>query len=141
MTLDRELTEAEQEEEKKAVRKAMDQVVAAYGKRDSEAMAAASHDQFITFGRIARGKAEIAELWSNIFSQWGEQEVNILEDFGIEFLAPNVAVWRARGEFANRTGPDGESLPPQGFVGANVYIKKEGKWRRASAFIMVDPDA
>ena len=136
-----ELTKAEQEKEEAAIREVMDQVLDAYGNRDSRAMAEASHDQFITFARITRGKAEIEEFWSGKFKQWGDQKLEPSQDLGVEFLAPNVAVWRSQGAFIDRPGTDGKPLPPQKFVGANLYIKKAGKWRRATAFIMSVTDA
>ena len=141
MTLDTGLTEEEQEKETAAIREVMDQVLVAYGNQDIKTMTEISHDVLMSYGQVARGKTEVEAFWAAKFRQWGDQKVAPSQDLGIEFLAPNVAVWRGMGEFIDRTDPDGKPLPPQKYIGANVYIKSEGKWRRGAAFVMPIPDA
>lgn len=133
------------EEEKvleKEVRDVLDKIILAYDNRDAKAMAEMTDDPFFMLEGVFKGRENLETLWVNLFRLWGTQKVVALEDMGIDFLTPDVAIWRGTSKFINRTDNEGNPLPPEKVVGANIYIKKEGRWLRAGAFVkpIVDPD-
>jgi len=129
--LDHSYCEAEEE----AIREALEEILVAYGNYDGKAMSELSHDPFIMYEGVFEGRSSIDSLWENLLRMWKTQKVVPLEDLGVHFLTPDVAIWRGSSEFVDRLDAEGQPLPPQQVVGATVFVKTEGKWRRACAFV------
>ena len=129
-----ELSEEEEETEIGEIRKVLDGISASYAKYDSKAIAAMTHDPWVMMDRTVKGRPNVSRFWEDILGAWKTKKVVELDDFEITLLAPNAAIAKGRCEFVDAVDEEGNPLPPRQVAWANVFIKKDGRWRRACAF-------
>ena len=122
--------------EEQALREVAQEVLVAYENRDSKAMADMCDEPFMNLGTIFRGRDSIQALIETLLGGLGTTQLNILEEIGLEFVTPEVAILQTRFEFTNRP-PDADGNPqgPQQFFAANIVVKKDGQWMRKAAFL------
>jgi ketosteroid isomerase-like protein len=128
------------EAEEKAIREVMEQIRDAYNRKDAKVMVATGDDRIYTFSTIIEGPEAIESFFTSFFEGNETMKLNPLEDMGVHFLTPNVAVFMGRSEFANRVDEEGKPLPPREFIGVNHYVKRNGQWKRASAYLQFSND-
>jgi ketosteroid isomerase-like protein len=121
--------------EEKAIREALAQILDAYGASDSKTMASLSDETFMNTRMVRTGREEVEKWWATVFEAWGPTTVHPIRDFGIVFVTPDVAIWRGISEFRDRVDADGNPVPPQQVIGANVWVKRNGRWYRAATFV------
>ena len=127
--------EFDQAAEEAAVRNVLEGFKAAYNKHDAQAMPSFFSDEGIVLWRDdVTGGAAIEDVYTDMFDRNKDVRAEIVEDFGIRFLTPTVAVWRGVVEYTGLLGADGEALPPSTSQGALMIVKQEGQWRCAAMF-------
>lgn len=128
--------EADLEAEEQAVREVAQAVLAAYENRDSKTMVDMCDEPFMNLGTVFRGRDSMQATFEAFFAGLGATRLNILEEIGLEFVTPEVAILQTRFEFTNRPpDADGNPQPPEQYYDANVYVKKDGRWLRKAAFL------
>lgn len=133
MSSDAEVARAKDEA---AIRRVVREVADIYKSRDSVAMSNICDETFMNLGSVYRGRENIEIFFRGFFKGMGDIQVSILEEIDLDFVTPDVAIYQMRVEFTNLPpGADGNPQPPQEWVAANVYVKREGIWRRHGAFL------
>jgi ketosteroid isomerase-like protein len=127
--------EVDYEAEEKAIREVISRIREAYGKKDAKVMADTADEKLYTFTETAEGSEAIERMFADFFEDNETMKLNPLEDMGVHFLTPNVAVFMGRYEFLDMVDAEGKPLPPQEFIGVNHYVKRNGQWKRASAYL------
>jgi len=121
--------QAQSSADEAAVRQAMEQFVAAYNSHDAKVMLALYADDYKTWTGTPIDRA----AWEKGFSERQKDHLEV-EDIGIVFVTPDVAIYKCRDEYTNRLDEDGKPLPPAKSLVAVVYVKRNGQWLRAAVF-------
>ena len=90
--------------------------------------------------RVMEAVREAVERGVVVIVSTGRSElptIPILEEIGLDFVTPDVAILQTRSEFTGLP-PDAvwSSGPRQEFFAANVYVKRDGQWKRKAAFLL-----
>ena len=120
---------ADQAADEAAIRKVVEQVNTAYNKKDAKAMASGFTENFENLSGTRKGRKELSEYWASQKSHYKQ-----LDEIGIIFVTPDVAIFKERGELTGRFDADGKPQPPQKVLEAWVLVKKNGKWMVAAFF-------
>ena len=120
-----------------AVREAAKQWIAAANAHDAKAIAKATAalvtEDYEFWGGTVKGRAAY-EKWLSEFFTGQHVHVKQLEEIGIVFVTPDVAIYKARNEWSGFVDEDGKPIPPAKNLRANVYVKQGGKWLVAATF-------
>jgi ketosteroid isomerase-like protein len=121
--------------DKAAIRQANEQRLAAWNAKDVKAYLP-FFDEDCTNG-WAGGPCAATPRDTGAFAETQKNaQVKILEDIGIVFVTPDVAIHRYTHESSGLLDEeDGKPLPPQKAQRANVFVRKGGKWLLA-VFLM-----
>ncbi len=120
---------ADQAEDEAAIRKVVEQVNAAYNKKDAKAMASCITENFENWSGTRKGRKQSSEYWASDKGQYKQ-----LDEIGIIFVTPDVAIFKEHGENTGGLDADGKPLPPQKVLEAWVLVKKNGNWLGAAIF-------
>lgn len=124
------VAEASRRADEQAIRKLWEQVVAAYNRGDARTIAqlwAQDGDAMDVDGSLFRGRAEVENLFAEIFSSSRERRASSPVT-SVRFLKPDVAIVDGSYEISGRRSPAGESLPIVKGLFTFVATKKEGQW-------------
>jgi uncharacterized protein (TIGR02246 family) len=124
----------DQAAEEAAVRQFEEQLVSAYNNYDSAAFLSFYADDFENWTGTLKGRASLEEGAAKFFERQRELKATLLEDMGIIFVTPDVAIAKARYEETGRLGEDGQALPPYRYLEADVLVKRDGRWQRVAMF-------
>ncbi len=123
----------DQAAEEAAIREAFEEFKTAYNNHDAKGMPSFFLDETLVLWREeVKGRAAIEKDYEDIFERNKGIHAEVVEDFGILFVSPTVALWRATVEYTGVYDADGEPEPPWKSRGALVMVKKEGQWRDAA---------
>jgi hypothetical protein len=120
---------ADQAADEAAIRELVKKANDAFNKHDAKGMAACIVENFESQDGKRKGRKEQSEAWA---SQKGQYEQ--LDEIGIIFVTPDVAIFKEYGENTGGVDSDGKPLPPQKALEAWVLVKKNGKWLGAALF-------
>ena len=124
---------AVQAEDEAAIRKAMEQKIAAFNNHDAKGMAAL-WDKSAESWDGSRKRAAQAEYYADMFKRQPSIKSKRLEEIGIIFFTPDVAVYKALMDNTGMVDEDGKPLPQVKWLGAWIMVKKNGKWLGAAFF-------
>jgi ketosteroid isomerase-like protein len=125
----------DQAAEEAAIREVFDEFKLTYNNHDVEVLPSFFLDDSLAqWTNETKGAAAIEKLYTGIFERGEDIHAEMVEDFGILFLSPTVALWRGTGEYTGLSDADGNPGPPRKNRGALVFVKKEGQWRMAAMF-------
>jgi uncharacterized protein (TIGR02246 family) len=124
----------DQAAEEAAVRKFEEQLVSAFNNHDSSAFISFCAEDIENWTGTNKGRRAIEEVIVEFFEQQKNVKATLLEDIGIVFVTPDVAIAKARYEETGRVGDDGQSLPPYRYLEADVLAKRDGRWQRVAIF-------
>ncbi len=124
---------ADQTEDEATIRKLVEQMNTAFNNHDAEGMAA-SWDEAIENWRGNRKGAASVEYYSDLFKQQPRIKSNLLEEVGIVFLTPDVAIFKALMDNTGLVDKEGKPRPQVKWLGAWVFVKKDGKWLNTTFF-------
>ncbi len=125
---------AQAEEDEAAIRKVVEQVTAAFNNHDGKGMGALSE---ISLGENWDGSYKWTAESDNMVALWKQQpsiQNHILEEIGIIFFTPDVAVYKALMDNTGRVDEDGKPLPQVKWLAAVVMVKRNGQWLQAAWF-------
>ena len=124
---------ADQAEDEAAIRKMQQQIMAAHAKQDAKAIAALMDEDFQNWDGTVKGRAAEEKQRRENFERQKVQ-AKILDEIGIVFVTPEVAIYKFRVEITGSLDADGKPLPPLKMLYASVCVKKNDKWLRAAVF-------
>jgi ketosteroid isomerase-like protein len=119
---------AERAEDEVAIRAAMDRMYAALNRHDAKGVVAEMDESFETWEGDMKGLAAREKYWEGFFEANKEAKIELLNEIGIIFVKPDVAIFKARGQASGWGGLDGE------FLSAHVFARKNGRWLEVAAF-------
>ncbi len=125
---------AVQAEDEAAIRKVWEQMSVAYNNHDAKGIAALSE---ISLGESWDGTDKWTAAADNMVDLWKRQpsiKSHILEEIGIIFFTPDVAVYKALMDNTGMVDEDGKPLPQVKWLAASVMVKRNGKWLSAAFF-------
>jgi len=126
--------EAQSTADEAAVRKATEQWFAALNARDAKAAAALTDEINENWAGEVKGRAAREESLRTRFERMPDAQDEMLEDMGVVFVTPDVAVHKFGERHLGRLDADGKPLQPVSGWRAHVYVKKSGRWLRAAQF-------
>jgi uncharacterized protein (TIGR02246 family) len=112
-----------------AIRELVKKANEAFNRHDAEAMAAFFVENFETPDGKYRGRKQVSDYFASMKNQYKQ-----LDEIGIIFVTPDVAIFKEYGENTDNVDADGKSLPPSKALEAWVLVKKNGKWLAAALF-------
>jgi ketosteroid isomerase-like protein len=119
---------AQSAEDEAAIRKTVEQFWTTANKREIEAHCAMLDENVENWTGSISSRAAYEEYWS----EWWERQKNVqhkvVEELGLTFVTPDVAVHKFRAENTGAVDADGKPLPPTRWQGAWVWVKKGGRW-------------
>ena len=120
---------ADQAADEAAIREVVKQANAAFNNHDAKAMAAFDVENIESWDGKRKGRKQLSEWFASMKGQYKQ-----LDEIGITFVTPDVAIFKEYGENTDRLDADGKPLPPQKALEAWVLVKKNGKWLGAAIF-------
>ena len=115
------------EAEKAAIRETIKTALEGLNNHDIQTHLSTLTEDFETWSR--RGdkttrEKNFTELW-----EWQKNaKYNVIEELGITFISPDVALYKARCESTGEVEEDGTPIPRNEWQGVWIFAKKGGKW-------------
>lgn len=125
---------ADQSEDEAAIRKVREQQDAAFSNHDAKGMAAHLDPSAESWDGSLKGAAQLTAFYADMFKRQPDIKSDLLEEIGIIFLTPDVAVYKARRDNTGLIDKDGKPRPQLKWLGAWVMVKKDNKWLVAAFF-------
>ena len=125
---------ADQAEDEAAIRKATQQFMAAYNKKDTKAVVATIGDNCQNWLGTRKSRADYVKWYEERFEQQKTHQRKLSEEVGIDFITPDIAIHKFRIEFTGWVDADGKPVPPGKRLLAWLYMKKNGQWMRRANF-------
>jgi ketosteroid isomerase-like protein len=125
---------ADKAEDEAAIRKAVEQLFAAMHKHDAKAYGALCAENFETWEGDVKGRAAMEKLMSDTFATAKDIQFELLDEIGIVFAAPDVAIYKHTDKITGALDDDEEPLPPFKRLSARVFVKQNGNWLFATHF-------
>ena len=124
----------DQAAEEAAIREVGEQFLTAFNNHDAKAYTSLVDENFENWEGDLKGRAAFEKMLTESFERQKSIKAKALDDIGIVFATPNVAIWKGRAEFVGRLDADGKPLPPLRMLVAQVLVKKNSNWLRAARF-------
>ena len=126
---------ADQTEDEAAIRKAEEMCLAAHHSHDATALAATYDENAENWIGTIKGRAVIEKQYGeNYAGPLQNLKIKVLDEIGIVFVTPDVAIYKARYEFSGMLDEEGKALPTNKVLYAKVFVKKNGKWLGAHGY-------
>jgi hypothetical protein len=124
----------DQAAEEVAVRNAMETTRTAYNNHDVKAYIAMCDESIEEWDGSVKGRAAWEKMVAEGLERQKDCQNQQLEEIGIVFITPEVAIHKCREETSNYLDADGKPLPPSKRLAARVLVKKNGKWLYTASF-------
>ncbi len=76
----------------------------------------------------------LVNYYSDLFKRQTRIKSDLLEEIGIIFVTPDVAIYKALMDNTGLVDKEGKLRPQLKWLGAWVFVKKDGKWLNAAFF-------
>jgi uncharacterized protein (TIGR02246 family) len=120
-------------EDEAAIKKVVEKLYAALNKKDIKAAFALCDENFEDYSGTLKGREANEKRWTPIFeTRFKNVQYKPVEEIGVQFITPNVAIYKDRYDFSGVLDEDGNTRPPSKWSNAHVLVKKEGKWMYAT---------
>jgi len=116
------------------VRKATEQLVAAYNAHDAKAIAALVDENCENWRGTLVGRAAHQENYDGLFMRSKNLRIKLVEDIGVVLLGSDHAIHKFLDEVSGGIDVDGESVRPYERLRAFIYARRGGKWLRVAQF-------
>lgn len=114
-----------------AIRQLITDFATAWNRHDAKAMAesyADDADMLNPFGRAAKGRAEIEQLFTDEHAHAMKASTFSVGHIDVHRLSSDVAVAEAPTDVSGMLSPEGKALPPLKIHLVIICTKKDGKW-------------
>jgi uncharacterized protein (TIGR02246 family) len=120
---------ADQAEDEAAIRQAREKRIAAYNTQNAKLVGETIVEDVEDWAGNLKGKdAGIKALVMLFESAWKDLRITQLEEIGIQFITPDVAVFKSRQVYSGILDETGKTAPSMEVLFAEIYVKKNGKW-------------
>ena len=120
-------------EDEAAIRDVVKKLYAAMNMKNVEAIFALCDENIENFAGTLKGREASINSWKPIFeTRFKNVQYKQFEEIGIQFITPNVAIYKDRYDFSGALDAEGNTLPPSKWSNAHVLVKKNGKWMYAT---------
>jgi uncharacterized protein (TIGR02246 family) len=134
------MTIGQSADDEAAIRKLVKQAYTNFNNHDIEAQFALADENFENFNAKLKGREANQKFWAEVFkTRFKNVKYKQIEEIGIQFITPNVAIYKDRYEFSGVLDKEGNSRPKSTWNNAYVLVKKDGKWKYATV-IQWSPD-
>ena len=117
-----------------AIRTVMEKRKAAFNAKDAQAYAVLHVESFENWLGTVKDRAAFEKDRSERFERQKNEKRELLNEIGIVFVTPEVAIYKGRMEYAGWVDADGKIAPPGKRLLARVLVKKQGQWLIAATF-------
>ena len=111
-----------------AIRDVVAGIYAGFHAHDPAAIARLCDDSLDTWQTGRSGREEVLAWIREMVPGAQSGAARELEELGISFIGPDVAMQKSRRELTGRTDADGNPLPAQSQLFLRVFVKKDGRW-------------
>ena len=125
---------AGQAEDEAAIRKVMEQAYTFANEHDARGLTGLLTEKWEDWGGVRKGRAAWEKYWSELWARQEEAQGKMLEEIGIIFVSPNVAIFKAIDETTGMLDAGGKPLPSRKDLNAHVLVKKDGAWLFVAVF-------
>ena len=126
---------ADQAADEAAIREASKKIEAAFNAHDAKASVAMYDETIEMWDGTYKGRAEQEKAYVEYFkSGLKNAKMTPLEEIGIVFVTPDVAIHKMRREMTGMVDEDGKAMPDAKHIHARVFVKRDGKWLLAAYF-------
>jgi ketosteroid isomerase-like protein len=119
---------ADQAEDEAAIRAAVEQVYATASKQDVKALLATATEDAETWGGGVKGHVALEKYFAELWERQKDVQYKILDEIGIVFVSPDVAIYKNRDEVAGELDADGNPIQPYKRLFALVFVKNNSRW-------------
>jgi ketosteroid isomerase-like protein len=131
---------ADQAAEEAAIRKAAEKIQAVFNEHDAKGLEPLFDEKIESWNGDAKGPSEHSKMYAEIFQRQPELQMNRLEEIGIIFVTPDVAIYKHRRKMTGRRDADGKSLSDLVELHTRVFVKRNGKWLLASYYSGIETE-
>jgi uncharacterized protein (TIGR02246 family) len=124
----------DQAAEEAAIRKVVEKIIETANAHDVEAYTALHAEYAESWDGTAKGRVAWGKFVGDLWESQKDIQYKQLEEIGIVFVTPDVAIFKAVDEVTGSLDSDGTPLPPQNELRARVFVKKDGEWLYAAYF-------
>ncbi len=120
--------------EEETIRAVCGKIVEAYKNHDAPALSAQVDESWENWEGTEKSRADHEKTLAGSFERQKDLGYNLLEEIGVVFLTPDVAIYKVIGEDFGMLDADGQPLPPVKVLEAFVMVKRDGRWMFTSHF-------
>ena len=125
---------ADQAADEAAIREASEKIMAAFNEHDVETALALYDEKIEMWDGTYKGRAGQEKGYIEYFKIAKNAHMKPLEEIGIVFITPDVAIHKMRREMTGIVDMDGKAQPDVKEIHARVFVKRDGKWLLAAYF-------
>ena len=123
-----------QSDDEAAIRKVVEQAVAAANQHDAKAATDLFTKEYENWRGSRKGRAAWEKFYAEFWKINQDSRHKLLDEIGIIFVTPDVAIYKGRDETLGGTDADGNPRLPLRELRAWVLVKREGRWLLAAGF-------
>ena len=128
------LVEADQTADEAAIRETMKKGIDGLNKHDIKAHLSTLTEDYEDWTGSMKGLKAREEYFTERWKWDKNAKYNVVEEIGIIFVSPDVAIYKARCESTGLVEKDGTPRPKNEWIGAWVLVKKSGDWLITASF-------
>jgi uncharacterized protein (TIGR02246 family) len=117
-----------------AVRKVVEQVNTIHNRHDVKALVGLFDETVEDWAGLTKGREAMEKNLTDLFSREKNRRQEELEEIGIVFVTPDVAIYKSKRVTTGTVDAEGNLLPPEKVMFARVMVKREGRWYLAAWF-------
>jgi ketosteroid isomerase-like protein len=125
---------AERTQDEAAIRKVLEQTYVFANKHDAKAFSAQFGDDFEVWNGSTKGPVEYGKYMSDMWERHKNVQYKLLDEIGIIFVTPDVAIYKVQEEVTGELNADGRPQSPRRRLAARVLVKRNGNWLYAASF-------
>jgi ketosteroid isomerase-like protein len=125
---------ADQAEDEAAIRKVIEAIISTSNNGDAKAMMAYCDPVYETPDGSFKDNEVITEGYAKLFEQAKDFHVEQLEEIGIVFVTPDIAIYKDRRQLTGYIDGEGNPSPPLTRLTAWVMVKRNDNWLCAAYF-------
>jgi hypothetical protein len=121
--------------EEAAIREVWDEIIAMFNGHDAGGWAALFDESFVRWEGDVKGPAAEEAYMAEFFEHQPDVEYGQLDEIGLVFVTPEVAIYRTFGQVSNVVGSDGSRVPPNQILEGWIFVKRSDSWKVATYFL------
>lgn len=125
---------AGQVEDAAAIRELVAEGFAALNRHDAKAYVDLYAEDYENWTGVRQGRVALVDLYTTIWERQTDRQYELLEELGLVFVTPDVAILKGRSLTSGRLDRNGRPLPSLKRLVAWVLARKNGTWQYQAIF-------